>query len=153
MYPVIQADYTTMAVQLQDISDPRQKRGRSYEWQYLLLIVASAVMAGEQSVRGMEQWATEQAATLLECLQPRRQRIPSAGQQTSIVKKLSRLLQNGALCVREWYNPVAQALLQEVVGSGQAVRLVIDGTKVGGGHRLLMVAVAYRRRSLPIAWT
>lgn len=52
---MIQANYTTMAGQLQDIPDPRQKRGRSYEWQYLLLIVASAVMAGEQSVRGMAQ--------------------------------------------------------------------------------------------------
>jgi hypothetical protein len=80
-------------------------------------------------------------------------KIPSVGQQTSIVKKLSRLLQNSALRVREWYSPVASELLQEVVASGQGVRLLIDGTKVGGGHRLLMVAVAYRRRSLPIAWT
>lgn len=80
-------------------------------------------------------------------------KIPSVGQQTSIVKKLSRLLQNGALRVREWYSPVAAELLQEVVASGQVVRLIIDGTKVGGGHRLLMVVVTYRRRSLPIAWT
>jgi hypothetical protein len=80
-------------------------------------------------------------------------KIPSVGQQTSIVKRLSRLLQNGALRVREWYSPVARELLQEVVASGQVVRLIIDGTKIGGGHRLLMVALAYRRRSLPIAWT
>ena len=80
-------------------------------------------------------------------------KIPSVGQQTSIVKKLSRLLQNSALHVREWYSPVATALLQEVVASGQGVRLIIDATKIGGGHRLLMVALAYRRRSLPIAWT
>ena len=80
-------------------------------------------------------------------------KIPSVGQQTSIVKRLSRLLQNGALRVREWYSPRASALLCDVVASGQEVRLIIDGTKVGGGHRLLMVALAYRRRSLPIAWT
>ena len=80
-------------------------------------------------------------------------KIPSVGQQTSIVKRLSRLLQNGALRVREWYSPVASELLCDVVASGQEVRLIIDGTKVGGGHRLLMVALAYRRRSLPIAWT
>ncbi len=80
-------------------------------------------------------------------------KIPSAGQQTSIVKRLSRLLQNGALRVREWYSPVVCELLGHVVASGQTVRLIIDGTKVGGGHRLLMVALAYRRRSLPIAWT
>jgi hypothetical protein len=80
-------------------------------------------------------------------------KIPSVAQQTSIVKRMSRLLQNGALRVREWYSPVARELLSDVVASGQPVRLIIDGTKVGGGHRLLMVAVAYRRRSLPIAWT
>jgi hypothetical protein len=80
-------------------------------------------------------------------------KIPSVGQQTSIVKKLSRLLQNSALRVRDWYGPLATELLQEVVASGQGVRLIIDATKIGGGHRLLMVALAYRRRSLPIAWT
>lgn len=80
-------------------------------------------------------------------------KIPGVAQQTSIVKRMSRLLQNRALRVREWYSPVATALLGDVVASGQPVRLIIDGTKVGGGHRLLMVALAYRRRSLPIAWT
>jgi hypothetical protein len=81
------------------------------------------------------------------------QKIPSVAQQTSITKRLSRLLQNGALRVREWYGPLATELLRDVVASGQGVRLIIDGTKIGGGHRLLMVAVAYRRRTLPIAWT
>lgn len=80
-------------------------------------------------------------------------KIPSDGQQTSIVKRLSRLLQNSALRVREWYSPVASELLGDVVASGHEVRLIIDATKVGGGHRLLMVALAYRRRSLPITWT
>ncbi len=81
------------------------------------------------------------------------QKIPSVGQQTSIAKRLSRWLNNGALRVRDWYSPLARDLLGDIVANGQSVRLMIDGTKVGGGHRLLMVAVAYRRRSLPIAWT
>jgi len=29
----------------------------------------------------------------------------------------------------------------------------VDGTKVGFGHQLLMVSLAYRRRAIPIAWT
>ena len=74
---MIQGDYTTLAEQLQDISDPRSRRGQSYEWQYLLLLVASAVMAGQPSVRGMAQWLVEQGPTLLALLQPHRQRIPS----------------------------------------------------------------------------
>lgn len=31
--------------------------------------------------------------------------------------------------------------------------MIIDGSKVGAGHQLLMVAEAYRSRALPIAWT
>lgn len=33
------------------------------------------------------------------------------------------------------------------------IRLIIDATKVSAHHQLLMVAPAYRRRALPIAWT
>lgn len=80
-------------------------------------------------------------------------KIPGVAQETSVVKRISRLLQNGAWRVREWYSPLATELLSDIVVSGQSVRLIIDATKIGGGHRLLMVAVAYRRRSLPIAWT
>jgi predicted transposase YbfD/YdcC len=74
---MIPTNYTTMAEQLQDISDPRSRRGQSYEWQYLLLIVASAVMAGQRSVRAMAEWAAAQAPALLANLQPHRGRIPS----------------------------------------------------------------------------
>lgn len=44
-------------------------------------------------------------------------------------------------------------VLAEIVAHGLDVRLLTDGTKVGFGHQLLMVAVAYRRRAIPIAWT
>ena len=37
--------------------------------------------------------------------------------------------------------------------SGEQVRLIIDASKVSSGHRLLMVSVAYQRRSVPLAWT
>lgn len=36
---------------------------------------------------------------------------------------------------------------------GGGIHLIVDGSKVGFGHQLLMVAVAYRRRALPLAWT
>jgi len=74
---MIQANYSTFVAQLQGIGDPRKRRGQSYEWQYLLIIVASAVLAGQRSVRGMAQWAAEQGPELIASLQPRRQRIPS----------------------------------------------------------------------------
>jgi hypothetical protein len=33
------------------------------------------------------------------------------------------------------------------------IRLIVDGTKIGFGHQLLMVSLAYRKRAIPIAWT
>ena len=31
--------------------------------------------------------------------------------------------------------------------------MIVDGTKIGFAHQLLIVCIAYRRRSIPIAWT
>lgn len=75
---------------------------------------------------------------------------PLAAKQPSLARRLTRFLANPAVCVRDWYRPVAEQLLAPF--AGQEVRLIVDGTKVGFGHQLLMVAIAYRRRALPLAW-
>lgn len=85
---MIPANYTTMAEQLQEIGDPRSRRGQRYEWRYLLIIVAGAVLAGQQSVRGMAQWAVEQAPTLLAHLQPQRAWIPSVATLHRVLTKV-----------------------------------------------------------------
>jgi hypothetical protein len=71
----------------------------------------------------------------------------------SVTRRLSRFLDNPAVRVRDWYEPIARALLQSVAQSVGEIRLIADGTQVGFGHQLLMISVAYRRRALPIAWT
>lgn len=78
--------------------------------------------------------------------------VPVRAKKLSIVKRLERFLNNAAVRVRPWYRPVARQLLSAASSSGQ-VRLVIDGSKVAFGFQLVMVAVCYQRRSLPIAWT
>ena len=84
-------------------------------------------------------------------------KLPGQSQKLSKVKMLSRLLDNRHLRVRAWYEPVARDLLTTAVNHGQTLRLLVDGSKVGNGHQLLMVALAgalwARRRALPIAWT
>jgi hypothetical protein len=80
-------------------------------------------------------------------------KIPGKSQKLSKVKMLSRLLSNRHIRVRSWYEPIAKRLLEEAVGHGLPLRLLLDGTKVGNSHQLLMVALAYRRRALPVAWT
>lgn len=77
---------------------------------------------------------------------------PIRAQKLSIVKRLARFLDNGAVRVREWYHPFAELLLMSAANAGE-VHLIIDATKVAFGFRLVMVSLAYRRRSLPIAWT
>jgi len=80
-------------------------------------------------------------------------KIPSQSKLPSIVRRLVRFLDNPALRVREWYAPVAQQWLSVQLATIGEVRLIVDGTKVGFAHQLLMVSLAYRRRSIPISWT
>jgi len=79
-------------------------------------------------------------------------KLPLRAKKLSLDKRLRRFLNNPGVRVREWYRPVAVALLKAASSAGQ-VHLIIDSSKVGFGHQLLMVGIAYRRRALPLAWT
>ena len=78
--------------------------------------------------------------------------LPIRAKKLSLVRRLRRFLDNSAVRVREWYNPVATELLRAASVGGQ-VHLLLDATKVGAGHRLVMIAIAYQRRALPLGWT
>ncbi len=80
-------------------------------------------------------------------------KIPGRAKLLSLARRLSRFLDNPAIRVRQLYSPIARQLLELQARHLGEIRLIVDGTKVGFGHQLLIVAVAYRRRALPIAWT
>lgn len=80
-------------------------------------------------------------------------KIPGTAKLLSITRRLSRFLDNPSLRVRQWYKPVALEWLNVQLANLGEIRLIVDGTKVGFAHQLLMVSLAYRRRSIPIAWT
>jgi hypothetical protein len=71
----------------------------------------------------------------------------------STVRRLSRFLANKSIDVCNWYKPIAKTWLQSQFERVGEIRLIVDGTKVGFAHQLLMVSLAYRRRAIPIAWT
>ncbi len=71
----------------------------------------------------------------------------------SAVRRLSRFLANPAIDVRRWYKPIACEWLKRQGKCVGEIRLVVDATKVGFGHQLLMVSLAYHHRAVPIAWT
>ena len=80
-------------------------------------------------------------------------KVPGSAKLVSATRRLSRFLDNPRMRVRAWYAPVARRWLDCVAQTSGEVRLIADGTKVGFGHQLLMVAVAFRGRAIPIAWT
>ncbi|MEM7735793.1 MAG: IS4 family transposase [Deinococcota bacterium] len=74
-------------------------------------------------------------------------------QKESNVVRLSRFLGNESVDVESWYGAYAEATVDRLVKAGAEIRLIVDGSKVGFGHQLLMIAIAYRRRSIPLVWT
>ena len=78
--------------------------------------------------------------------------IPLRVKKLSIVRRMERFLDNGAVRVRAWYEPIARWLVSAASVTGE-VALVLDSTKVSPHHRLVMVGMAYHKRVIPLAWT
>jgi hypothetical protein len=78
-------------------------------------------------------------------------KLPLRAKKGSNVTRLSRFLNNEQVQVERWYAPFARWLLQSAASGGE-VNLILDATKVAFDFRLVMVSVAYRRRSLPLGW-
>ena len=80
-------------------------------------------------------------------------KIPGQAKLVSITRRLNRFVDNPTIRVREWFEPIARQWLETQWSCLREIRLIVDGTKVGFGHQLLMVSMAYRKRAIPIAWT
>ena len=76
---------------------------------------------------------------------------PLPGKAPSLVNRLHRFLSNWRVSPLAYYQPLAALLLHAV--AGKPVCLLVDTTKVGFNHRALVIALAFRRRSLPLAWS
>jgi hypothetical protein len=79
------------------------------------------------------------------------EKIPGRACLPSLTRRMRRLLDNRAIRTRAWYAPIAKSIIERMA-SGE-IRLIVDGSKVGFGHQLLLVAIAFRRRAIPLAWT
>jgi len=78
-------------------------------------------------------------------------RLPIRAKKRSLVKRLSRWLDNEAVDVATWYEPCSKWLIDSASSGGQ-LNLIVDTTKVSHSNRLLCVAVGYQHRALPIMW-
>ncbi len=72
-------------------------------------------------------------------------------QQTSKTRRMRRFLNNEEVEPDRWYRPVARMLLRKASESGR-LRILVDRLELSGKRRLLVAALAYRRRALPIWW-
>jgi len=61
--------------------------------------------------------------------------VPGTAKLLSIARRLHRFVDNPAIRVREWYEPIARQWLQAQWRCLGEIRLIVDGTKVGFGHR------------------
>jgi len=80
-------------------------------------------------------------------------KMPGPAKKRSKGERLRRWLNNSAVKVRHWYEPVIRQLLAAATAAGQPIRLIVDGTCIGSSHQLLIVSLAFRRRALPLVWT
>jgi hypothetical protein len=80
-------------------------------------------------------------------------KVISKAKNVSTVRRLSRFLASSTVDVRSWYRSTAKTWLKSQSQHVGEVRLIVDGTKVGFGHQLLMVSLAYHHRAVPIAWS
>ena len=87
------------------------------------------------------------------CLSRIAGKIPGPAKLVSTTRRLSRLLDNPAVRVRDWYKPISQQWLETQFRRLGEIRLIVDGSKIGFGHQLLIVCLVYRKRAIPIAWT
>jgi hypothetical protein len=73
-----------------------------------------------------------------------------SGCKDSRVQRVRRFLMNPRLAVRAWYGPTVRAVLSHL--GNALIVLVLDRTTIGKRLNILTVSVAYRGRTLPLAW-
>lgn len=124
---------------LTTIPDPRSRRGRRYEWLFLVTLIAAAMMAGENTLVGISQWVTAHAQELVGWLQPKCGRVPS-------LATLRRVLCAVSLeAVEEAMGAYLQGQRLEMGESSQVVTLAgerLRGQAVDG--KTVRCATAYR---------
>ena len=76
--------------------------------------------------------------------------LPVPGQRENLIQRVRRWLDHQALTQPHSYLPLVRQLFAD--WSGVEVALVIDRTDLGQAWSILMLAVAFRHRAVPLAW-
>lgn len=77
---------------------------------------------------------------------------PGRARLGSKTMQLRRFLMNEAVEPGRYYRPMARDLLQQAAAHHDHLRLLMDVVELSGGRKVLMLALAFRRRALPLLW-
>ena len=78
-------------------------------------------------------------------------KLPLPGQVVSLTNRLRRFVDNPRVKVWRYYQPIARQLLS--ISQGRRLILLMDCTALGFDYQLMVIAIAYRRRALPLIWS
>lgn len=76
--------------------------------------------------------------------------LPIPGQRTNLIQRLRRLLKNRHINWQVHYLPLVKTLLRQ--WPDREVNLVMDRTDIGQEKSILMLALAFKHRALPLNW-
>lgn len=76
--------------------------------------------------------------------------LPLAGQRDNLIQRLDRFLANSRLSRRVHYFPLVGQLLQ--AWPDREVNLVLDRTDLGQERSILLLALAFAHRAIPLTW-
>lgn len=134
-------EHITLVEVLKEIVDSRSRRGVSYAWEYLLQLIAGAMLAGRRVLKEMGQWVQENREGLLTLLQPAKGRVPSLSTLRRVLERVGIEALEAALgkYQRQLDNEVGDELgMGEEAGvittrQGEPLKLVaLDGKVVRG---------------------
>lgn len=83
-----EGEHSTLMAALKAVGDPRGRCGMSYEWEYLLELIAGAMLAGRRTLKEMGQWVQANGARLVALLQPAKQRVPSLSTLRRVMERV-----------------------------------------------------------------
>jgi hypothetical protein len=126
--------YSTLLKVFQDQPDPPCRRGRRYSWPFLLVVLSSALIAGQRGMHAVAHWIDLHATELQAYLQPPRDSMPSESTLRRVLQgidptRLEQCLAEEMQCrATEEPGPVAV-----VTTSGEELRgQAVDGKEVRG---------------------
>jgi predicted transposase YbfD/YdcC len=133
---------------LEQVPDPRRRRGQRFEWRILLAIISAAMASGQKTPHAIADWVQEHAQALLAQLRPAKGRLPSATTLWRVLRDVNRYQVEQQVAAHNQALAEADTTPGSLVArNGERLRgQAVDGKEVRGtsahGQPLVLVSLA-----------